>query len=365
MKIVLVVPVFITGGAEVMVQRLAVGLKECRADVEVVSIYPRQGNRLEAAIEDAGIPLHFMNKRGGKDPLAMVRLWKLLNRIKPNVVHGHLRGTFYALPWAIAHNVPLIHTIHARPEREFTPRLRSILNFFRRKGKLWFMAVSERNRDLVAEFYGLEPDEDPYVNNPVDTRRYFHTENRGDGKFVYVNVGRQDGNKNQILALRALPEVLRQVPNARLILVGDGPRHDELRREAEELGIQDAVEFPGETPEPEAFLAGADVYLSTSHSEGLPLSMLEAEAAGLPVIATRVGGVPDIVRDNGVLIEDNDASALAKEMIRFAKDPELVRHCAEASREIAGEYGADRCAEGHLRVYEQTVRMRPFVKQRK
>lgn len=353
MKIVLVVPVFITGGAEVMVQRLAVGLKERQADVEVVSIYPRQENRLEEAVEQAGVRLHFMDKQGGKDPLAMVRLWKLLNRIRPDVIHGHLRGTFYALPWAIAHNVPLIHTIHARPEREFTPRLRSILNFFRRKGKLWFMAVSERNRDLVAEFYGLEPDEVPYVNNPVDTKRYYHRENRGDGRFVYINVGRQDGNKNQILALRALPEVLRQVPNARLILVGDGPRHDELRREAEELGIQDAVEFPGETPEPEAFLAEADVYLSTSHSEGLPLSMLEAEAAGLPVIATRVGGVPDIVRENGVLIEDNDASALAKEMIRFAKDPELVRRCGAASREIVKCYDADACAERHLQLYQR------------
>ncbi len=352
MKIALLVPVFITGGGEVMVQRLAVHLKARGADVEVISVYAPQNTPLEEAVRQGNVPLHFLGKGQGKDPAVFLRMWKALDEIRPQVIHGHLRSTFYALPWALAHGVPVLHTIHARPDREFTAKQRKLLDTLWRLGKLHFGAISEKNRDLVAQHYGIEPENVPWVNNPVETRRYTH-EDRGDDSVVYMNVGRQDANKNQALILRALPRVLEEVPGARLELLGAGPKQEQLKALARELGISQRVIFHGQVTGTENWLKNADIYISSSHSEGLPLSLLEAEAAFLPIIATRVGGVPDIVRENGFLIEDDDADALAEKMITLGRDKALRETMGQASRAIAQEYDADKCAREYLEIYRK------------
>ena len=350
MKVAIIVPVFCTGGAENMAAQLAVNLDRSQVDVEVISMYPRQGHVFEKKIEDAGIPIHYLDKQGHASLGAMVRLWKCLSQMKPDIVHTHIYATFYAIPWVLTHRAKQVHTIHTYPGRDFPTPLGKILRWTAKAGKLTIVAVSEKNRALAKAYYGLPDSRVYYVNNPVDLTRFFHAEEHKG--LVFISVGRLHENKNQILAIRAMPEVLKSIPNAKLLLLGDGEDRQMLERERDALGLQDAVVFAGNQSKPEDFLAEADVYLITSHMEGLPLSVLEGMAAGLPVIATNVGGMGDIVKGNGVLIADDDLQALTKEMIRFARDPELRQRCGKASRELVKAFDAKSCAEAYTKIYQ-------------
>ena len=354
MKVAIVVPVFCTGGAENMAAQLAVNLDRSHVDVEVISMYPRQGHVFEKKIEDAGIPIHYLDKQGHASLGAMVRLWKCLSQMKPDVVHTHIYAGFYTIPWVMTHGAVQLHTIHNHPKTEFPYLLRQFMWLCSKSGKLKYATISKMNQELCCEYYHASPERFPYVNNPVETERFCHRE-EPTGELRFISVGRLEPRKNQILALRAMPEVLKSIPNAKLVLLGDGEDRQMLERKTDALGVRDAVVFAGNQSRPEDFLAEADVYLITSHMEGLPLSVLEAMAAGLPVIATNVGGMGDIVKDNGVLIADDDLQALTKEMVRFARDPELRQRCGEASRELVKAYDARACAESYRAIYNAIV----------
>lgn len=355
MKAVIVVPVFTTGGAENMAAQLAVNLDRSQVEVEVISMYPRQGHIYEKKVEDAGVPIHYLDKQGHASLGAMVRLWKLLSELKPDVVHTHIYAGFYTIPWVLTHRAVQLHTVHNHPQTEFPYLLRQFMWLCSKTGKLKYATISKMNQQLCCEYYHASPERFPYVNNPVETERFYHREGP-TGEIRFISVGRLEPRKNQILAIRAMPEVLRQVPNAKLVLLGDGEDRAMLEGEADTLGVRDAVVFAGNQPKPEDYLAEADVYLITSHMEGLPLSVLEAMAAGLPVIATNVGGMADIVKDNGVLIADDDLQALTREMIRFAGNPAAREQCGNASRELVKAYDARACARAYLNIYRNIAR---------
>ncbi len=356
-KLALVINVFVTGGAERMVAQLATHLDRERVEVSVISMFPALNNTLEQSIRDQGIPLYFLDKKMGKDPGAMIRMWKLLDQIKPDMVHTHLESTFYALPWAFAHRVPMLHTVHNQPEKEFSPRKRSLHDLFRKLGTVHFVAISRGNQALMCDYYHITPQEVPWVNNPVELGKYYRSEAREAG-VRFIHVGRLTEQKNQRLMIQAMAAVRQAIPNAHLLILGEGELRPELERQIRELNLQDAVTLYGLTPTPEHLLAKADVFVNSSHYEGLPLSVLEAEAAMLPIIATDVGGVADIVRDNGALIPAGDLEGLTREMIRFGSDPELRQRCGRVSREIAGEYDAALCAGKYLEIYQKLVRVR-------
>ena len=352
MKVAIIVPVFCTGGAENMAAQLAVHLDKSQADVEVISMYPRQGHPFEKKIEEAGIPIHYMDKQGHASLDAMIRLWKCLSRMKPDVVHTHLYAAFYALPWVLTHRAKQVHTIHTKPDEEFSGFLRKVLRAFSRLGKLRFVVISKVNQQIACEAFHCGPEEYPCVNNPVEIERFYSGE-KDPESVTFVSVGRLNYWKNFSLALRAIQKVLSEIPNARLVIVGDGELAGDLCREAEELGVAQKVTFAGEQSKPEDFLARADVYLLTSHVEGLPLSVLEAMAAGLPVISTNVGGMPDLVKENGVLVADDDLQALVHEMIRFARDSGLRQRCGEISRQMVKAYDAESCARAYTEIYQE------------
>ena len=338
-----------------MAAQLAVNLDRSQVEVEVISMYPRQGHIYEKKVEDAGIPVHYLDKQGHASLGAMVRLWRLLSELKPDVVHTHIYAGFYTIPWVLTHRAVQLHTVHNHPQTEFPYLLRQFMWLCSKTGKLKYATISKMNQELCCEYYHASPDRFPYVNNPVETQRFYHRQ-EPTGAIRFISVGRLEPRKNQILALRAMPEVLRQVPNAKLILLGDGEDRAMLEGEANTLGVRDAIVFAGNQPKPEDYLAEADVYLITSHMEGLPLSVLEAMAAGLPVIATDVGGVADIVKDNGVLIADDDLEALTREMLRFAGDPAAREQCGNASRELVKDFDARACARAYLNIYRNIAR---------
>ena len=337
-----------------MAAQLAVYLRKNDVDAVVISTYPRQNHVYERRMEAEGVPVYYLNKRSGRDIKALWNLGRLLMKLKPDIIHGHLYGTIYALPWAIIYRKPLVRTIHTRPDNE--SKLRKLYHVWTRLGVIFPVTISPSNQEEACQLYHATPDMYPCIVNPVEIERFSRREQPAEDRMNFICVGRLDDNKNQILAVRAMPEVLKQIPFAKLMLVGDGEERESLIREAERLGVSYAVEFTGNVPDPEAYLARSDVYLMVSHVEGLPLSVLEAMAAGLPIIGTKAGSVVDIVKENGVLIEVDDLDALIREMIRFGKDETLRSRCGAISRKMARGYDADTCAKSYIRLYEDILR---------
>ena len=129
-----------------------------------------------------------------------------------------------------------------------------------------------------------------------------------------------------------------------------------MREEIENLRLESSISLLGERSDIPELLADADIYLSTSHREGLPLSILEGMAAELPVISTDVGGCSDIVNDNGILIRDNDQVALEAAMVKMALDNNKRKQMGCISKRIAMEYDVSSCAKKYLSIYEDVCK---------
>lgn len=159
--------------------------------------------------------------------------------------------------------------------------------------------------------------------------------------------------------LKAWKDVIKDIPDAKLILLGDGPLFSDMKSLAAELGISGSVDFRGHVHNIADFLQATDIFVLPSLQEGMPNSLLEAMACGLPVVATRIGGVVDIVKDggNGILIEPADTQGLADRIVRLLNDSEFARKIAcNAFQTIKNSYSIDSIARRYIELYKQLLR---------
>jgi glycosyltransferase involved in cell wall biosynthesis len=217
------------------------------------------------------------------------------------------------------------------------------------------LAVSEA---VAAHLRSVEPRlAVDVVPNGVDLSRFIpgdHTPH--DGLHVGF-LGRLVQNKGPKVALLAIAEAVRSGVDASLSFVGDGPERTNLERLAVDAGVRDRVRFEGFRPDPEALLQGIDVLVRPSTTEGMPLGVLEAMAAGVPVIASDIPGNASLVRDgtSGLLVPIGDHVALALGLQRLSRDPAFRARMREAGLRIAREHGWDRTAELTLQGFERAI----------
>lgn len=350
------------GGAEHMVSELASHLNKNRFEVQVVCIYGQaEGNEMERSVEGSGALVSFLGFEGTESRLiGIARVWKALSEFKPDIVHTHLGAVQYCLPWVLAHGVKLLHTVHNVPDRE-TPggAVKHAISWMYRTGRAVPVAISNQNRRLIASYYGLSDDLVALVNNPVDIE-YFHPldQIKADSpRFDFVNVAGLRPQKNQSLLLRAFAKVLSRFPEATLCIVGDGTERKALEELAMELGISASVVLTGQVSERAVvrdLLWSSKAFVLSSDYEGLPLSAIEAMACGLPVISTNVGGMPDIVQGNGLLVPAGDLDAFVRAMVSVLEDG-FGRATSIRSRELACQFGADECAAKYESLYEKCL----------
>jgi glycosyltransferase involved in cell wall biosynthesis len=184
-----------------------------------------------------------------------------------------------------------------------------------------------------------------------------------DGRPTVGTVARLVAVKDLELLLEAAQELRLLVPALRVVVVGDGPRRSQLEAAAGRLGLHDMIFFTGELRPAWPVLERFDAYVLTSRSEGLPVSVLEAMACGLPVVATRVGGLPELVEEgvSGFLVgregsREETASQLAERLARLLSDEQLRRRMGAAgARRVAREFSARAAARRMLRVYERCL----------
>lgn len=350
-KVLIILPGFAIGGAENMVYELSNHINPENFDVSVLCYCGKQNTSLEKKAEDR-IDVHYVNCAGTVTPQKIHAVLREIDKIRPDVVHAHMGGALYAALWTLKKRKPLVVTIHTTPQKAFSKPVERVLRFRMKFGRCRLVAVSEENKRLADQYFKLKvPCE--FVNNGVDLKRFYHKEHE---LFTFINVARQDDNKNQKMLIEAFKKVHKICSNTKLILVGDGPNHEMLQALCGELGVQDDVLFTGNIANAEDYYAISDVYVQTSHREALPMSILEAMAAGLPIISTNVGGIKDVVKQNGYLIKDNNSDALIERMSElYNMTEDNQSRLSNQSRGLVDEFSATKMARKYENIFSNLV----------
>ncbi len=340
LRIVELVPSLDVGGAERMAALMAMELQALGHRVTLVSLYDSTGSWIEAELRSAGVPLRFLGKEPGLDLRVIPRLRSLLRGLRPDVVHTHLHTLKYLLPAGFGLGHRVVHTIHNLAEHEIELSGRVVHHLAFRAGVVP-VAIGDAVAASVRRTYGLAPGRTIPNGIPVaasvapDGARAQVREELGlPGDVpVVVTVGRLNPQKNHALLLEAFA---RLPPAVHLLVVGEGELRGELSRRAGELGIGGRVHFLGVRRDVPRVLAAADVFALASGWEGNPLVVMEAMAAGLPVVATSVGCVPELVApDTGRLVPPGEPAAFAAALAELCSDLVLARRLGTAARAVA------------------------------
>ncbi len=361
-KILRVIARLNMGGPALHVAYLTEGLRERGYDTVLVAGTLARGEDSMAFVADArDVEIVQIDQLGReisplRDLVATVRLARLIRKERPQILHTHTAkaGTVGRVAAVLAgsRRPPIIvHTFHGHVLRGYFGPLRS--RFFRQLER-WLatkttalIAVSPQVRDdlvalgvapkerFVVIRLGIELDErvaDTSANGRTDNRRYLGIP--GD-RFAVGWIGRMTAVKRTDDILVAFKRLRDSGVDAVLCLVGDGPDRPELERRAHELGVIRDTVFLGYQEDVAPFYSAFDALILPSSNEGTPVSAIEALAAGRPVVATRVGGVPDVVRDgeDGFLVDAGDTDELADRLEQLARDPALRERMGEQGRE--------------------------------
>ena len=350
-KLVEVIDELEMGGAQHVLYQLVSHLDKKKFDVTIICFKKARpfASMLEQQVLSEGYKVIYLKAK--KKRYKYLELMWVLTKIRPDIIHAHQTGIVAAY-WGFFNRVKTIITIHTKPSRSFIFKRSLKAYLFGLKTKsIITVAISAYNKTLCQEYWNIPEKEVCFINNGVDVEGCVPEPH---DCISFINVGRQDENKNQILIIKAFHRFLKECSSkALLYLVGDGDCKEMLQNAVSDLNIGDKVVFTGYVSNPRTYLAKADVYISSSHREGLSLSALEGMAYGMPVIATDVGGVRDLAQENGFLIADDDEEAMFKAMRDLYNNPEMRKQKGNVSLEMVQQYTIRNMAECYTKLFEE------------
>jgi len=354
------------GGAEDHLLSLARNLDRARF-LPVVCCIGRKGT-IGAEIEAAGVRVEELGKlrKGGFNREIVPLLRALIRRERIDLVHAHMyHANLYGRLAAFREGVPAVISVHntyVRPKI-----LRRVLNRWLARRTPFILAGSEAIRDDIARYDRVPPGKIRVVPYGVDVEKFDSVLSREEARgklglpgdrFLVGTVGRLEEQKGQKYLIDAAGRLSRDGRKVTLLIVGSGREEDRLRDQAVREGIGDAVLFLGTRRDlPELFRA-MDVFAFPSLWEGFPIALLSAMAAGLPVIVTPVGGVPEVVKDgvNGLIVPAGDPAALAEAIWNAHENPVGASALGRAAAAtIRDRYSHRTTARRIMEVYDQVL----------
>jgi glycosyltransferase involved in cell wall biosynthesis len=321
------------GGLENVIADIACGLNREEFDVEVWAVV--KGGEVAEELLKKGIKVHICNIAGYYNPFHILKLTCMLHKRKITIIHTHgyfasVIGRISALIARVPVIVTHLHTIYY----DMAPRNRIIdrfLNAFSNK----IICVSEAVKKSFVDA-GFNMGKAIVIYNGRDQAKYiFHQDHQLETNTI-ITVASLHIHKGHTFLLKALHQVLEEFPETYLWLVGDGPLREQLKIEAEHLGITHHVSFLGYRKDMSELLSQATLLVLPSLREGFGLAIIEAYASGLSVVATKVGGIPEVVIDNetGFLVAPGDEKALAEAIIHLLRHPQQMKLMGAKARQI-------------------------------
>jgi len=364
-KILYLITELNVGGTEKALARTVARLNRDRYDILVACLH--EPGLVADEIRTFGNRVINLDMRNRIDLGVLNRLFKLLRQERIQIIHSYLfHANLLARLVAKLAGAPII--VSSERTMEMEGQIRLLLNRLTSPLADRVIAVSQQVCDFASNRIGIPPEKLVVVYNGIETSEYqgkvdmarIHEELKvAPAHTVVGTVSRLDEAKGIRYFLQALPWVIAQHSKLIFLIVGDGSQRRELERLAQDLNIQSQVIFAGYRPDVVNMLAIMDVFVLSSLYEGFPNAILEAMAMAKPVVATRVGGVPEAVEDGvtGLLVPPRDPEALAKAIIALLQDRERAKDMGRAGRERVERYfSVQRMVARTETLYEELIR---------
>ena len=357
-----------TGGAEILADRFGRRFAEsydvhfaCLDDLGEI------GERLQAD----GFQVHQLERGEGLDLRCVKRLSKLIRSQSIDLIHAHqYTPFFYALAArGLGTSRPIVFTEHGRFLPDYPRPKRMLFNRLMVRKRDRLVAVGNDVKRALIENEGLAKERVEVVYNGIDVDRF------NPGRYpnarqrllsqlgltreaiVAVQVARLDYLKDHVTAVRAIAAAA-PTNDVHLAIVGEGPERAKIEQAIGECRVSDRVHLLGLRRDVPEILAGADVLLLSSISEGIPLTLIEGMAAGLPIVSTNVGGIPEVVTDqlHGFLSPSQDHQGLGQSVARLANDPGLRKRMGAAGQQEARDrFSEDAMQAAYERIVESVL----------
>lgn len=326
-------------------------------------------------IQGGDVPIYSLDKKSGKDLGLYVRLGRLLRQLKPDIVHTRnlaaLEGQVVA---AIALPARRIHGEHGREidiaghNMKYNLLRRMIRPFVHR-----YITVSRDLEQWLIDQIGVEPSRIRQIYNGVDSQKFrpwraedppppWEAKFDIDQHIIIGSVGRMAAIKDHLTLVRAFILLIQQHPllreTARLVIVGDGPCRENCSQLLAEAGLSDYAYLMGERNDVAELMRAMDIFVLPSLGEGISNTILEAMATGLPVLATQVGGNPELVQESvtGRLVPANAPQAMAKELFDYVNDARLRNsHGSEGRAIIERQYSLAAMVSAYMQAYDTVL----------
>ncbi|HHX81200.1 MAG TPA: glycosyltransferase [Acholeplasmataceae bacterium] len=354
MRIVELIPsLSFRAGAEVFCVDLACELHNQGAEVFIVCLYDGIEKLFSEKLKKHNIPVIFLNKKRGLDIRCSRLLKRTIGKIDPDIVHMHLGvmvSYFFAFGWRTREWFS-VQTIHNIAEKEASRITKFLRKLYLKKNRLYLVSIS----DLV----------DKTVKSTYKTNNIFliyngvsFKEEKADLDFsnnTLICVARFSKQKNHSMLFEMFDRLSLKRDDLKLICVGDGPLFEEYRCK---YAHDDKVIFTGAVSNVNEYLTKSSIFILTSLYEGNPISILEAMNVGLPIVAPRVGGIPDIVKDsvNGFLFEVGNVDECLNSVISLVENPSLMRNIYFNNKTKAKEYSIGKCANSYLNCFNYILK---------
>ncbi|MFO7915388.1 MAG: glycosyltransferase [Candidatus Krumholzibacteriales bacterium] len=326
---------------------------------------------MASSIERAGAEVHVMGKRGRFDLRVFLRLASLIRKGGFDLLHlhnmpGNLWGT--AASSAALSSTPIVRTEHGYLFHSRYPRFYEYLYVVLSARSRKIICVCDALRETLSDRFpslkeklitirnGIPAEDFSGLPSKEECRRFFDLPS---GPGLIGTAGRLSGEKNQAELIRAFRMVSEDLTGVNLAIMGEGEMKDDLTSAAEDMGLAGRIIFLPPSGEIDRFYGALDLFVLSSTSEGMPLTLLEAMACGLPVVAPAVGGIPEAAEDSlsGYLYPAGNEELLADRISGIISDPGMGKRMGERGREIVRrEFNAGRFASEQDELYMRIIR---------
>jgi len=291
-----------------------------------------------------------------------------IKKEKPDIIHANNRIFFTTICGVILKKIvgkPLVITLHLGPMFLDEKVLNFFVNVYEKTISRWIITNSDKIITVSnavmrhALNLGASYEKIKVIPNGVDLKEFNPGEYRKTEEKRIVFVGRLFPNKGIQYLIEAAPVILSRYPNVEFIIIGKGPMEAELKKLIGRLNLEHAFRFLGIVPSVSEIMRQCNIFVRPSLTEGMPLTILEAMACGLPVIASKIPGTSEIVKDGetGILIKPGDVKQLSNAIIKLIEDEDYARRIKERAYEfIKNHYSWDRIAEEYLKTYNEVLK---------
>lgn len=354
------------GGTEQVIFQLISALTKKGVSSEIVCIDGHVG-AIGEKLQALGVKIHILQRSGGVDRSLISALRDLIKKRGYDILHCHqYTPYFYGVLASLGTKCPVVFTEHGRfhPDRY---RYKAILiNPLLALATSAIVAISKATRLALARYEFIPKRKIQVIYNGIvpinvgaeDRSRLRNALGLSTDTYVLGTVSRLDPVKNQAMMIDAFSIFAKQHEKSVLLIVGDGPEREALEKKVKGSEVEARVLFTGFINNPQVHLAIMDQFLLSSFTEGTSMTLLEAMSLGKPIVATRVGGNPEIVEDRktGLLVKSDDAMSFAQAMMELKTDQMLAdSFSAQAKSRFDSSFSAESMANNYLRVYLSVI----------